>query len=287
MKKYLLLMLFVSCLKNVNAQLYFAGTMFQSYYDVNPDTLLNYVVVPYTNETFGLNLFDDSSNDILLTARGSVSSSGSSAYLSITSLNPNVYIMFGRWDSVFVPATSNWDITKVAKPLIVTEPIDASDASWDNGMLYLTDYSGHGGGNKSVSDWVGSEKFIGIKYDNGSSISYGWIRLKCPGPDSCYVKDFSNSLVTIGEQELEVNNLQMYPNPSNGSFYLKNSERYSFDLSKFSLTNMLGQKEKCSYEMAGEDIKIIPDNNLPTGCYLFRYSMDKNIIPKKVVKIIE
>lgn len=287
MKKYLFFVLFISYLRNVNAQLYYTGTMFESYYDVTPDTLLNYVVTPYTNETFGLNLFDDSSNDIFFTARGSVSSSGSSAYLSVNSLNSNVYIMVGRLDSVYVPSGSNWNITKVAKPLIVAEPIDVSTAIWDNGLLYLTDHSAQGGGIKDVNDFVGTDKYLGIKYENGNSISYGWIRLKCPGPDSCYVKDFSNSQVTIGERELEVNNLEMYPNPSTGIFYLKNIESYSFDIAKFALIDMLGQNAKCSYEFSGKEIKIIPDVNLPGGCYLLRYALDKNLFAKKVVKIVD
>ena len=287
MKKYLFLILFISWFRNVNAQLYYTGTMFENYYDVTPDMLLNYVVSPYTNETFGLNLFDDSSDDVLFTAHGSVSSSGSSAYMSITSVNSNVYIMFERLDSVYIPSNSNWNVTKIATPLIVTEPIDAQDAIWDNGLLYLTDHSAQGGAIKDVNDFVGTDKYIGIKYENGNSISYGWIRLKCPGPDSCYVKDFSNSQVTIGEREIEVNNLEMYPNPSAGVFYLKNIERYLFDISKFTMTNMLGQKVKCSYEFFGKEIKIIPDSNLPGGCYLLRYSLEKNLFVKKFVKIVE
>ncbi len=282
MKKYLFLILFGFYLKNVKGQMYFAGSMFETYYDVNPDTLLNYKVTPYTHETYGLNLFDDSAYDIILTAHGAVSSSGSSAYLSVTSVNSNVYISFGRLDSVYVPSNAGWDVTKIAKPLIVTDPIDAPDAQWEKSTLYLTDHSGHGGGNKNVTDWIGTDKYLGIKYENGNSISYGWIRVKCPGEDSCYVKDFSTSQVVIDVNEIAESSIELFPNPSYSSFYVKNVGP-SFDLSKFTLTDIFGQVVKFSYERRGSDVMIITDTDLQAGCYMLQCFSDHDIFTKKVV----
>jgi hypothetical protein len=283
MKKTLLLIL-TGIYFNVHSQLYNAGTLFEVYYDVNPDTLLNYNVTPYTNETFGLNLFGEPSDDIQFTARGAVSSSGSSAYISVTSFNPNLYLLFGRWDSVFVVGTSTWDVTKIAKPLLVTEPIDAPDAIWETGTLYLTDHSGHSGGNKTVNDFVGLEKFIGIKYENNGSFSYGWIRVKCPGEDSCFVKDLSYSQISIGIDEKGEGSVQVFPNPSKGNFYINNTDITSFDAAKLSLTNMYGQKINFSYEFKGLDIKIITEDNLAQGCYFLKYNSDSRNFSKKLIK---
>lgn len=283
MNKILLLFLSGLCL-NMKSQLYNAGTLFEVYYDVNPDTLLNYKVTPYTNETFGLDLFGDASDDILFTARGAVSSSGSSAYINVTSLNPNLYLLFGRWDSVFVVGTSNWDVTKIAKPLLVTESIDAPNAIWENGTLYLTDHSGHSGGIKNVNDFVGSEKFLGIKYENGINFSYGWIRVKCTAEDSCLVKDLSYSQISIGIHEKGESSVHVFPNPSKGNFYMSNIEIPSFDAAKLSLINMYGQKINFSYELSGLDIKIVTEDNLAQGCYFLKYNSDTRNFSKKLVK---
>lgn len=284
MKNYLLLIILGFCIKSTFGQMYYAGTTYQSYEDFSPDTLLNYVVTPYTNETLGFDLFDDSSNDLIITAHGSVSGGDTSAYIKITSTNFNVSILFGRWDSVYVLGNASWNVTKIAKPLIVTEPIDAPDAIWDNTTLYLTDQSVKDGTQKNVIDWVGTDEYLGIKYENNNSISYGWIRLKCPGEDSCYVKDLSFSQLIIGVREVRDNNFTLFPNPSSHSFYLKNINSSSFDFSKFVFTNMYGQAVKYNYEMVGTDIKIIPDSKLPEGCYLFQCVSENHIFSKKIIK---
>lgn len=268
----------------MNSQTYNAGSLFEVYYDVSPDTLLDYTVAPYTNETLGFNLFDDGSEDIQIAAHGSVSSSGSSAYISITSFNLNVSFLFGRWDSVYVPASSGWDVTKIAKPLIVTEPIDAPAAVWDNTTLYLTDHSGHGGGIKNVNDWIGMEKFIGFRYDNNGNYSYGWIRIKCQSKDSCYVKDLSYSQVSIGIEESLESPVQLFPNPSKNSFYLKNIDLSSFNEARLILTNANGQNIKFTYEAKGLDIKINTEENLAAGCYILKYGTDKKMLSKKLIK---
>jgi hypothetical protein len=286
MNKLLLLILTGLCF-HVKSQIYNAGTMFEVYNDISPDTLLNYKVTPYTNETFGLNLFGDPANDIEFTALGAVSSSGSSAYINVRSLNSNLYLLFGRWDSVFVIGTSGWDVTKVAKPLMVTDPIDAPDALWDNGTLYLTDHSGHSGGNKNVNDFVGLEKFIGIKYENGNNFSYGWIRVKCPNEDSCEIKDLSYSQIIIGIDEKGEGAVQVYPNPSTGNFFITNTDVASFDAGKLSLTNVFGQSIAFNYEVKGQDIKIITEEDLLQGCYFLKYNSRTGSFSKKLVKTEE
>ncbi|MDF2449677.1 MAG: Secretion system C-terminal sorting domain [Bacteroidota bacterium] len=283
MKKTLLL-IFASLYFPVLAQTFNAGTLFEVYNDIDPDTMLNYVVTPYTDETYGINLFDDGAPDILFTARGSVSSSGSAAYIKVQSLNPNLYLLFGRSDSVLVPATLAWDITKVAKPLLVTEPIDEPTAVWDNGTLFLTDHSGHSGANKNVNDFVGLEKFIGIKYENGSNFSYGWIRVKCPDEDSCLIKDLSYSQVIIGVEENNEQTVQVFPNPSNGNFYIHNADLTSFDANKLSLTNMYGQRVGFSYELKGKDLKIVTEDNLSQGFYLLKYNSKTGSFSGKLLK---
>ena len=286
MKKILLPLLLASCL-NVYSQVYNAGTMFPVYYDINPDTLLNYTLVPYTNETYDLDLFAPASNDIELKAFGAASSGGSGAYISATSLNPNVYIRFGRLDSVYVTGSSNWDVTKVAAPLNMGDPINPGNAVWDNGTLYLTDHSGHSGGNKNVNDWIGGDKYLGLKYQNGSTITYGWIRVRCKTEDSCYVKDFSYSTIAIGIQEIRNAEVLVYPNPANSVFFLKGISINVFDISRLKVQDMYGKEVAFTSEMKGDEIKINLDHNLSVGCYLLQYFSNDYTISKKLIKLTE
>jgi hypothetical protein len=284
MKKILLftaLLSFYFCLKS---QIHYAGTMFSGYYDVIPDTLLNYQITPYTDETFGVDLFDDPSKDIEFTARGAVSSGGSAAFIRAASLNPNVYILFGRWDSVYVPANSNWDVTKVAKPLNPGDPINPAGAVWFQDSLYMTDHSGHGGGNKNVNDWIGGDKYLGVKYQNGPEIDYGWVRVQCKKEDSCYIKDLSYSPVGAGIRQLNSNQASIYPNPVQNTFYLKNIDVTKFGVSRLKMTDMCGKELNYVCEINGNSIKVELDKNTMAGCYLLHYSSNENQFIKKLIK---
>jgi hypothetical protein len=288
--KNLILSFLLGAFLKTGAQIYNAGTMFSIYYDITPDTLLNYVSTPYTNETFSLNLFGDASNDIELSAHGAVSSGGSSDYLRVRSLNPNVFIMFGRWDSVFVIADSNWDITKVAKPLNYGDPINPLNAVWESSTLYLTDHSGHGGGNKNVNDWIGGDKYLALKYTGQSPPNYGWLRVRCTTEDSCYVKDLSHTPVTTGTiatgiSETSPSETMVWPNPSTGIFYLKNIDISSFDESRLRLTDLIGRNVEFAFEVKEGDIKI--EISSARGCYFLHYFSEGSRLTKKLIILSE
>ncbi|MGZ4098868.1 MAG: T9SS type A sorting domain-containing protein [Bacteroidia bacterium] len=283
MKKLLVISILIGSYFNVKSQTYSAGTIFPGYFDINPDTLLNYVTYPYTNETYSINMFGNSQNDIEFTANGAVSSGGYSQYIKVTSLNPNVFISFGRWDSVFVTANSNWNVTKVAKPLNFGDPINPMNVVWDNTVLYLTDHSGSGGGIKNVNDWVGGDKYIGLKYLNGGSTGYGWIRVRCKTADSCYIKDVSYTTLSTGINEIKQTETLAYPNPANNGFYLKDINMSTFDIKNVSLKNSYGNEVRFVHEIQGNNVKINPDKSLPEGCYILQYVSGENRYSGKLI----
>ncbi len=284
MKKILLFITFLSLYCCLKSQTHNAGTMFSGYYDVIPDSLINYQLTPYTSESFGVDLFDDPSRDIEFRARGSVNSGGSSAFIKVASLNPNVYILVGRSDSVYVPANSNWNVTKIAKPLNANDPINPAWAWWSQDTLYMTDHSGYGGGNKNVNDWIGGDKYVGLKYQNGPLITYGWIRVQCKKEDSCYVKDLSHTPVGAGIKVLSATKASIYPNPIQTGFYLKDIDMSSFNTSKLKITDLLGKDVKCYCEVSGNAVRIELDKNTPNGCYFLRYDSEEGKFTKKIVK---
>src|SRR5687768_15892404 len=78
-------------------QIYFAGQTLSSYTNVNPDTLINYSCgAPVSNESYNLDINNDLLNDFKINADCGYSPGYSSNYISITSLNPNWFIRFGR-----------------------------------------------------------------------------------------------------------------------------------------------------------------------------------------------
>jgi hypothetical protein len=280
MKKLLLPVLLVLS-QFSNSQSYTAGTHYNHYHDVFPDSLLYYTVAPYSHKTYSLNIFG-TGNDIMLTAHGAVSSGGSGAYINVTSLNPDVYIRFGRWDSVWVPGNSNWNVTKVAKPLMSGDVINAAGAMWDNTMLYLTDQSGSGGGNKNVRDFVGGDKFIGLKFiniNNYNNAEYGWIWVRCGSMDSCYVKEYSRNSLPVGINEIERYTGSIYPNPVTDHFYVSGV----VDRSSFTLTDVSGRNIPVTSAVEGNGLRVSLQN-VSTGIYFLRYNTDSNEVTKKIVK---
>lgn len=285
MKKLLLLPIYIISSLTANSQFYTAGTIYPFYTDISPNYLLCYTVAPYTHQVYGLNIFGDTLFDVEFIAHGSISSGGTGAYINVTSLDPNVYISFGRLDSVFVPATSGWNITKVAKPLNAGEQINSPGVVWDNTTLYLTDHSGAGGGTKDVNDWIGGDKYLGLKYQTGPSTWFGWIRLQCFTEDSCYVKDLSSSVASVDLDERISDETTMYPNPISDIFYIKNTEKRLMDISKLRISDLYGNEIKFTYEAIGNDLQISISSTVANGCYVLNYFSDEYAFTKKLVKI--
>jgi hypothetical protein len=167
---------------------------------------------PYVHQVYDLNVFNPSPG-VEFVADGSTSSGGTSAYISIRSLDAHVYISVARLDSVYDTTSSSWLVTTVAKPLNAGDAINAPGSVWDNGLLYISDHSASFGWSKNVNDWTGSDKYIGLKYDDGTALAYGWIRLQCVSSDSCYVKEYSYTPSIAGIEEAEGSNAGLFPNP--------------------------------------------------------------------------
>lgn len=260
-----------------------AGELLSIYQDVDPDTLLNYTVTPYTNETYGLSFYTDLVNNLEFTARGAVSSGGSSAYISVRSLDPHLFLAFGRMDSVYVPATTSWNVTKIARPFTMGEALDDTNISWDTTQLYLTDHSGSGGGNKDVNDWIGTEKYIGLKYMDLNDTTYGWIRVECVSEDSCYIKDFSYSALSLGIKNNPLEKALLYPNPSAGTYYLKNQHTETGDINELMLTDINGKEIKFTSTLSNE-ILTLNLQGIAHGVYTLQYKANNAKFYKRLVK---
>jgi hypothetical protein len=280
MKKFLLFSLAYCLFQNVNSQVYNAGSMLANYSDVNPDVLLHYVYFPYTHQVYDLKIFG-SSNDIEFVADGSSSPGGSSAYINIKSLNPDVFISLGRLDSVFDSTSHSWLITKIVEPLNAGEPINASGRVWDNSMLYISDHSASFGWTKDVNDWIGSDKYVGLKYDKGNAVAYAWIRLGCVSKDSCYVKEFSSTALIAGIKETADINALIYPNPSIEKFIVCFDP--VFPAEEICVYNMMGNcvlSRKVAHSLK-EEIDL---GTQPAGIYFLSAKTKNGVLNRKIIR---
>ncbi|MFL5764382.1 MAG: T9SS type A sorting domain-containing protein [Bacteroidia bacterium] len=280
--KGFLLAIFSLLIFTLKAQVYTAGTVYTQYADIAPDKLITYQATPYTHMIYDLNIFGDSTSDIEFIAHGAVSSGGAAAYLAVIPLDSNLSIRFGRFDSVFVPATSSWYITKVAKPLNNGDAINGTSALWDDTLLYMTDHSGSGGGNKNVNDFIGGDRYVGLWYQNGASSWYGWIRVNCITQDSVYIKDYSYALGSVDISEKTEPVIQVYPNPANDLIRLEASGP-ALDQEMIRLTDLSGAEVPAdiSRTRTGFQISLAA---LSPGVYLLSYHSSDSVITKKIIK---
>jgi hypothetical protein len=273
---------------NAHSQVFVAGTHYSNYSDVNPDTLLNYVTYPFTNETYTMNVFGNGP-EYQLTARGSVSSGGSQSFIRIETLYQDAYVRFGRWDSVWTPGDQNYNVTKIAKPLNAGDTINSINAVWMQGDLYLTDHSGHGGGNKNVNDFVGGIRFIGLKFidtDHYNATSYGWIRVKCISQDSCYITEFSRGASATGLSSVPaLQTFNVYPNPSSSIFNVVTANGGLETPASMKILNLYGSEVSFVARPTKDGIQVILDDEVPSGYYFLQFKEHGITTLRKISKL--
>jgi hypothetical protein len=277
--KRAILFLFLSSIPYFGkCQVYTAGSALPVYVNINPDTVMHYVYFPYTTQIYDLNVFGNLKMEFM--AKGSSSSGGSIALINVKPLDPHVFISFGRLDSIFDSTSTSWLVTKVAKPLLQGDPINDPTAVWDNTLQYLTDKSASFGWTKNVTDWVGGDKYLGLKYQNGNATGYGWIRVQCPDADSCYIKDVSYATFTTGLKELDKDKLAIFPNPTQTKFTV-------------SVDPFLKVEELCVYNINGKCVwrnkstssnQVVDLANQPNGVYFLQLRTLNGFLTHKIVK---
>jgi hypothetical protein len=284
--KNLLLFVLTAYSYGISAQAYTAGTHYSNYHDILPDTIISYQGYPSSSETYSMDMFGSSAYDLQITARSTISSGGSQAYIKITSLDQNLFIRFGRWDSVYYPGSGGYQKTKIAAALEAGDTINAAGAVWDNTELFINDHSSAQGGTKNVNDFVGGDKYIGLKFidiNKYNEVQYGWIHVRCVDIDSCYVKEYSRTAMVTGIYEIDNTSIRLYPNPAKNYFYLENKGN-SFQTNNVKVTDLLGKSIDCTVSEEGETIKVHVPAEIPAGCYFVNFNAGDKTISKKLIK---
>lgn len=285
-KLFLIISLLLFLSFSSKAQVHKAGDVFTGYVDITPDTLINYVFPPYSSsESYYFNINNDSIDDFIINARAINANGQGNDYIIVKSLNPNLYIRYGRTDSV--PLNSvNWWISKVAKPLMYGDTINTLNAIWDSTSLFLTENSFGGGHGKNLLDWAtGTDLFIGVKYQTTVDTIYGWVRVNIPFANNfvkkCYIKDYSTTgfVDAINEINLGPMEVALYPNPVNNTLNVLPSNFRIYN-SEIEIVNTLGQTVlKQAYT------KSIDVSMLSNGLYTLKViTQEKEIYHSKFIK---
>jgi hypothetical protein len=289
-KLFLIISLLLFLSFSSKAQVYKAGDVFTGYVDITPDTLINYVFPPYSSsESYYFNINNDSIDDFVINARAINANGQGNDYIIVKSLNPNLYIRAGRIDSLLTYDSLYWVVSKVAKPLMYGDTIDAFDSKWDSTFLFLTENSfryGLSGYRTNILDWAtGTDLFIGVKYQTTMDTIYGWVRVNIPFANNfvknCYVKDYSTTgfVDAINEINLGPMEVALYPNPVNNTLNVLPSNFKTYN-SEIEIVNTLGQTVLKQVYSKSIDVSM-----LSKGLYTLKViSQDKEIYYSKFIK---
>jgi len=278
MKKIFILSFFFLFGFSVYSQVYKAGDTLPIYIDINPDTLINsYCTSSSGNitEDYFFDINGDSQNDFKIEAHCSFALVGQGQSIYISSLNPNAYIRFERIDSTYNNDSTYLAITKVAKPIYYGDTINSSDAKWDSTKVCLTNSSSGMLGSFYILDWISpNDGYIGVKYTTVSDTLYGWIRVNCPNPNDCYIKDYSFVGGGLGINDFKESNIIVFPNPASDKIYIALASNIKTEIL---LLDVYGKKVKSTQQ------KEMDVRDLQEGIYFVQVKTANGIIVKKMV----
>jgi len=261
-------------------QVYNAGYALTNYDDIEPDTLINYIIGPQAqNEAYDIDVNGDLENDLRIQAWYAYSMVWSNRIIEIVSLNPNSYARFGRYDSV-PTYTGGWWVTKVALPLQYADTINSGTSVWDSVYLTLTDDSMITGDFKNVTDWVSpDDKYIALKYQDSTDTIYGWIRVNCPVMNECWIKDYSFSSFYTVIQETESDKFNIYPNPAARKIFIGRTDSEEMEVCLFDIAG----KQVMGTTISKSKITEIDVSAIHKGNYILKLTINNNSFNKKIV----
>ncbi len=286
MKKIVIVITLVNLYFFSNAQIYKTGDLLNLYTDIIPDTLINFGSgMTSTNESYYFDFNNDLINDLELNAYFSHALGGNTAYIKLVPLNTNLFMRYGRTDSVYNPLYNFWLISQVAKPLLCSDTINSLTAKWKNINLYLTNYSGSGGFYSNVNDWVSTNNFfIGIKYVTTLDTNYGWIKVNCSG-SKCLVKDYSSTFFnasSVYEIKESENALLISPNPATDAMYIQSTQQ-TFIKETPILYDIKGQKVSCEFMYINSHTYKTDVSDIAQGVYFVFVQTNNGYLRKKVI----
>jgi hypothetical protein len=142
--------------------------------------------------------------------------------------------------------------------------------------------------NANIGNWIGvSDKFLGVRFEIGNNIHYGWVRLDVTTNGDYTVKDFAYEAIPgvgiqAGEglsiESRDFEGFSFHPNPVKDKLTLKAQQ----NIQKVCIYDLSG-KEILS-EKAGKSTQHLEVSQLETGIYFMEVFIDGNSKVFRVVK---
>lgn len=263
----------------LSSQVFKVGDYSYGYQDII-DTTMSYQM-PISNRTYSIDVNNDGTSDFGIQAYHCCGGMGGhTEYINVKALNFKSYIRFGRVDSVYHNNLSYWLITDVAERLSYNDTINSVNAVWQDSALSLTNNTGSSGSFADIQDWISSsDNYIGLKYQTATDTSYGWLRVNCPNASNCTIKDMGFSGIFQSVNELHMEKIIVYPNPSSSSLQF-NSNTLIFNEARIEVINALG--EIVLKSTLQREITI---SSIPPGIYtILFYRQNERFFQAKLVK---
>lgn len=195
-------------------------------------------------------------------------------YTRVTSLDTAVKYAYLRTDSAQYTAAcgGGWYIyANMLKPYVPGDTI--TTGTYISAGDLAT--SGHNVNCYSYNDglWVKSyDQYIGVRYNGGAMVQYGWIRVLVSSISTAVVKDFSLGNYVAGMANPEQPHVNFYPNPASEAIYIEGA-----DVGEVKLLNNTGNL------VLKTDKKCINVQGMSNGLYILQAKTHRGFLTRKLI----
>ena len=250
--------------KEAKSQYAIAGYHGNVFIDIAPDVYLP-VPAPSSGGSnfYNIDVNQDGVDDIQFKAASGHTAMDFTAYRQVYALNSNVSLAFSGKHSTGTCANN---------PILILSIFNFGDTIKNDSFVtsgYLS-YVYTNYGNCNSSGGVDTGRYIGIKYQSGITVSYGWVKLKSDTANGFLIREFSlgTPMVGIEPNTNKENYFSVYPNPSANAISLNISGVTNYQNSNISIQNTLGETvKKIPFS---KDIDI---SDLAEGCYFLQVTL--------------
>jgi surface protein len=176
----------------------------------------------------------------------------------------NMYYMFASTTS-FDQNLGSWNVSKVTD---MGNMFNGSKLSTTNYDALLIGWNSLPSLRNNVPFNVGNSNYCnGESAKNNIITTYNW-----------HITDGGLDCTGLSTESFDANNILLYPNPTTGMVYLKNT-----NASKLSVFNMIGQEVYKMQLKEGPETQELNLNKLPSGIYIVKINEGNKIMTKQLV----
>src|ERR1700756_1727644 len=265
MKKFLLLILLVfTCRGKAQNNFILAGQHGVIYVDIVPDVNLQ-ILNPANggSNTYSIDINQDGTNDIFFDAHFGHDAEDVDQYFSISALDSNTSFSYAGKRS-----TGSCANVSVLNTFSIGDTIKNGSFITSGYLSYSHSYFPTTGTGCNSSGQADTGNYIGVKYQTGNAISYGWVKIV--DTNDYVIKEFSLGAPMVSIKQY-VNNEQVniYPNPAKNILHVEINANVEIEI-----FDVLGN------EVINAKQKQIDISGLQNGIYFINVKTSEGILTK-------